>query len=43
MSAWFMFSAMGFYPVNPVSGEYVIGSYVALISLQRVFLTDIGS
>ncbi|KAG2014320.1 glycosyl hydrolase [Coprinopsis cinerea AmutBmut pab1-1] len=26
MSAWFIFSAMGFYPVNPVSGEYVIGS-----------------
>ncbi|KAH6899571.1 alpha-1,2-mannosidase [Coprinopsis sp. MPI-PUGE-AT-0042] len=26
MSAWFMFSAMGFYPVNPVSGEYVVGS-----------------
>lgn len=23
MSAWYMFSAMGFYPVNPVSGEYV--------------------
>jgi putative alpha-1,2-mannosidase len=27
MSAWYIFSAMGFYPVNPVSGEYVIGSY----------------
>ncbi len=26
MSAWYMFSALGFYPVNPVSGEYVIGS-----------------
>ena len=25
-SAWFVFSAMGFYPVNPVSGEYAIGS-----------------
>lgn len=25
MSAWFVFSAMGFYPVNPVSGEYQIG------------------
>jgi len=22
MSAWYMFAAMGFYPVNPVSGEY---------------------
>ena len=26
MSAWYMFSAMGFYPVNPVSGEYVFGA-----------------
>jgi predicted alpha-1,2-mannosidase len=25
-SAWYVFSAMGFYPVCPVSGEYVIGS-----------------
>ena len=26
MSAWYAFSAMGFYPVNPVSGQYEIGS-----------------
>jgi predicted alpha-1,2-mannosidase len=26
MSAWYVFSAMGFYPVNPVSGEYVLGA-----------------
>jgi predicted alpha-1,2-mannosidase len=26
MSAWYLFSALGFYPVNPVSGEYVLGS-----------------
>ncbi len=26
MSAWYIFSAIGFYPVNPVSGEYMIGS-----------------
>ncbi len=26
MSAWYVFSAMGFYPVNPASGEYMIGS-----------------
>lgn len=26
MSAWYVFSAMGFYPVNPASGEYAIGS-----------------
>jgi len=26
MSAWYVFSAMGFYPVNPISGEYEIGT-----------------
>ncbi len=26
MSAWYLLSAMGFYPVDPVSGNYVIGS-----------------
>ncbi|WP_373726994.1 GH92 family glycosyl hydrolase, partial [Bacteroides heparinolyticus] len=26
MSAWYVFSAMGFYPVNPVSGRYEIGT-----------------
>ena len=26
MSAWYIFSAMGFYPVNPASGVYAIGS-----------------
>jgi len=26
MSAWYIFSAMGFYPLNPASAEYVIGS-----------------
>jgi predicted alpha-1,2-mannosidase len=26
MSAWYVFSAMGFYPVNPVGGEYVLGA-----------------
>ena len=26
MSAWYVFSAMGFYPVNPVSGKYEIGT-----------------
>lgn len=26
MSAWYLFSAMGFYPVDPVSAEYVIGA-----------------
>ena len=26
MSAWLIFTAMGFYPVNPASGDYMIGS-----------------
>lgn len=26
MSAWYCFSALGFYPVNPASDEYVVGS-----------------
>ena len=26
MSAWYVFNCMGFYPVNPASGEYVIGT-----------------
>jgi signal peptidase I len=25
MSAWYVFSAMGFYPVNPADGTYIIG------------------
>jgi len=25
-SAWYVFSSLGFYPVSPASGEYVIGS-----------------
>lgn len=26
MSAWYVFSALGFYPVNPASDEYVVGT-----------------
>jgi putative alpha-1,2-mannosidase len=26
MSAWYVFSALGFYPVDPASGVYVLGS-----------------
>ncbi len=36
MSAWYVFSSMGFYPVNPANGVYAIGSPVldkATISL----------
>ena len=28
MSSWYVFSAMGFYPVNPANGAYVFGSPV---------------
>lgn len=26
MSAWYIFSVLGFYPVNPCGGEYIIGA-----------------
>jgi len=26
MSAWYVFSSLGFYPVNPVDGRYILGS-----------------
>jgi putative alpha-1,2-mannosidase len=26
MSAWYIFASLGFYPVNPASGEYVLGA-----------------
>lgn len=26
MSAWYMFSSMGFYPMNPTGGEFVLGA-----------------
>ena len=38
MSAWYIFSTLGFYPLNPVSGEYVIGQpqiKLALIHLEN--------
>jgi len=35
MSAWYLFSAMGFYPFNPCGGEYVIGApQVPKVSLK---------
>jgi predicted alpha-1,2-mannosidase len=38
MSAWYVFSVLGFYPVNPVSGEYVIG--VPLVKESALQLPD---
>jgi putative alpha-1,2-mannosidase len=26
MSAWYIFNALGFYPMNPASAEYMVGS-----------------
>jgi predicted alpha-1,2-mannosidase len=40
MSAWYVFTALGFYPVDPASGVYVIGSPLvdkAVIKLDRKF------
>jgi len=34
MSAWYMFAAMGFYPLNPISGEYLLCSPI----FDRVFI-----
>jgi predicted alpha-1,2-mannosidase len=41
MSAWYIFSAMGFYPVNPVSGDYMIGS--PLFRTVRMHLANGGT
>jgi len=38
MSAWYVFSALGFYPVNPASSEYVIGS--PLVDQSIMFLPN---
>ncbi|MHC1731510.1 MAG: GH92 family glycosyl hydrolase [Bacteroidales bacterium] len=38
MSAWYIFSAMGFYPVNPADGRFIIGSPV----LDRASVTVPG-
>ena len=38
MSAWYVFSALGFYPANPMNGQYVFGSPIvdeAILSLPQ--------
>ena len=35
MSAWYIFSALGFYPLNPASGEYVRGKAVVEKAVVR--------
>ena len=35
MSAWYIFSAMGFYPFSPCGGEYVLGApQIARVKLK---------
>lgn len=38
MSAWYIFSTLGFYPVNPSSGEYVLGK--PQVKTATVYLSD---
>ncbi|HPE77364.1 MAG TPA: GH92 family glycosyl hydrolase [Draconibacterium sp.] len=38
MSAWYVLSSMGFYPVNPANGAYVFGS--PLFNSAEIALTD---
>ena len=38
MSAWYVFAAMGFYPLNPVSGEYLLAT--PLFDKISIQLTD---
>jgi predicted alpha-1,2-mannosidase len=39
MSAWYIFAAMGFYPVNPVSGQYLLCSPI----FDRITINLAGS
>jgi predicted alpha-1,2-mannosidase len=46
MSAWYVFSALGFYPVNPASGQYVFGSplvdsYIILLPSGSTFRANV--
>jgi putative alpha-1,2-mannosidase len=36
MSSWYIFSSLGFYPVNPANGKYVIGSPVFDEAVLRI-------
>ncbi|MBN1559830.1 GH92 family glycosyl hydrolase [candidate division KSB1 bacterium] len=38
MSAWYIFSALGFYPVNPANGVYVLGS--PLVHAAEIKMSD---
>ncbi len=36
MSAWYVFSALGFFPANPASGDYVLGSPLVSRAVLRL-------
>jgi predicted alpha-1,2-mannosidase len=36
MSAWYIFAALGFYPVNPAAGDYVLGRPLVSRAVVRV-------
>jgi putative alpha-1,2-mannosidase len=41
MSAWYLFSALGFYPVDPLSGDYIVGTCVHdLFDMELEYLLD---
>ncbi|KAJ5183956.1 hypothetical protein N7492_001572 [Penicillium capsulatum] len=43
MSAWYVFSALGFYPVNPASDEYIIGTpFFEKVSIRLPAGADTG-
>jgi predicted alpha-1,2-mannosidase len=43
MSAWYLFSAMGFYPFNPCGGEYVIGApQVPKVTIKLERIVGVG-
>ena len=43
MSAWYLFSAMGFYPFNPCGGEYIIGApQVEKVTIKLESIVGVG-
>lgn len=42
MSAWYVFSALGFYPLDPVSGEYEIGSPIVRFARLKLAGGDLS-
>ena len=43
MSAWYLFSAMGFYPFNPCGGEYILGApQVERVTIKLERIVGVG-